>query len=67
MAKVTLQEVATAFAGGVAGIATESGLTQANITAVTAFLQLLANRQGDSLPLMKLLSDTNKAQLYLNS
>jgi hypothetical protein len=67
MAAVTLQAVATAISGNVAGVATESGLTQANITALAAVLQLMADRRGNAHSLLKLLSDTDKAQLYLNS
>jgi hypothetical protein len=42
-------------------------LTTANITAIAAFLDVIAKRPGNGMPSFKLLSDTNKAQLYFNA
>jgi hypothetical protein len=67
MARVTVQAVATALAANAANVATQASLTTANITAIAAVIDLLAKRPGEAMPLLKLLSDTNKAQLYLNT
>lgn len=67
MAAVTLQAVATALAANAAAVGTAASLTTANITAIAAFLDVLSKRPGASLPWIKLLSDTNRAQLYNNN
>lgn len=67
MAKVTISAVATALAANAANVATQASLTTANITALAHLLTILADRRGEILPAMHLLSDTDSAQLYLNS
>jgi hypothetical protein len=67
MAAVTLKAVATALTANAAAVGSAASLTTANITALAAYLDLLATRPGHSLALMKLLSDTNKAELYINA
>jgi Spy/CpxP family protein refolding chaperone len=66
MAKVTITAVATALAANAANVATQASLTTANITAIAALLALVGERRGNAHSLIKLLSDTNRAQLYLN-
>lgn len=63
MAVQTLNAVATALAANAANVATQASLTTANITAIAAVIALLGNRNGDALPLFKLLSETNQSQL----
>jgi hypothetical protein len=38
-------------------------MTAAEVAALGALVNILAERHGDSIPLMKLLSDANRAQL----
>lgn len=63
MAAVTMTTVAAGLVSGVADTATATGLTQANVLALAAIVSLLAQRNGDFLPLHKLINDTHKAQL----
>ena len=67
MAAVTIKAVATALAANAANVATQASLTTANITALAALIDLIADRRGNAHSLLKLLSDTNRAQLYLNN
>jgi hypothetical protein len=66
MAAVTIKAIADAFAANAANVATQASLTTANVTAIAALLSLVAERRSNAHSLIKLLSDTNRAQLYLN-
>lgn len=67
MAAVTIRAVGTALAANAAAIGVTTSLTTANITALAALVTLLGNKPAEALPLLKLLSDTNRAELFLNS
>jgi hypothetical protein len=66
MAAVTLKAVATALSANAAAVGSAASLTTANVTALAALLDQLAVRRGEIAPVLKLLSDTNKAELYIN-
>ncbi len=66
MAAVTLKAVATALSANAAAVGSAASLTTANVTALAALVDLLGTRPGDSVPLLKLLSDSNRSELYFN-
>jgi hypothetical protein len=63
MATISMKTMAAALVANAAGVGTALSLTTANATALANICTLLANRPGDLLPLLKLLSDTDRAQI----
>jgi hypothetical protein len=59
----SLTECATELTDNAADIAAQCDLLEAEIVALGALVSLLAQRNGDSIPLMKLLDATNLAEL----
>lgn len=64
MAAISLSAIAADFATNATDLAaSDSDLTAAQFTALSQLIGLMAARRGDSVPLMQLLTDTNKAEL----
>lgn len=64
MANKSFSTIATDLAANATALAaTDSNITAGEFAALAAVCNILANHHGHSLPIMKLLSDTNKALL----
>ena len=64
MAAISLSAAAADIAANASTLAgTASNITANQYTALAQLLSLMAARRGDSVPLMQLLTDTNKAEL----
>lgn len=64
MAQISLSAAAADISTNAAALAaTASTITAAQYAALAELLELLGQRKGDAIPLLHLLTDTNKAEL----